>query len=143
MERIRKSLGSFIRVFQMMRNRSEEAGLKTLSMDPQYLMLSVLQERSLPMTELSHRLQRSKPNMTALVAGLIRAGLARRLPDKKDRRVIRIEISEKGMKVMEERRRIAKEAIRQNLADLSESDLDGLCESLENVNRIIAKLNRD
>ncbi len=44
---------------------------------------------------------------------------------------------------MEKRREAAKAAIRANLSKLGEKDLDGLCESLERVNMIIAKLGSD
>ncbi len=143
LERITASLGSFFRVMRVMKGRSEASGIRPLPMDPQYLIIGLLRDRPRTMSELSGTLRRSKPNMTALVDRLISDGLVRRSPDKSDRRVVRIAITQKGRRIMEGRRRIAKEAIRNNLSPLRDDELDELCTSLENVNRIIAKLNSD
>ncbi|NYZ74191.1 MarR family transcriptional regulator [Candidatus Micrarchaeota archaeon] len=142
-ERIAKNVWSFMRAVHIMKSRSEEAGMKPLPMDPQYMMLGLLRQGAIPMSELGRYMGRSKPNMTAIVDGLIDKELARRLHDKSDRRIVRIEMTEKGRTVMEERRKTARRAIRANLASLSESELEELCDSLESVNRIIAKANRD
>ncbi len=142
-ERIAKNVWSFMRAVHIMKSRSEESGMKPLPMDPQYMLLGLLKQGAMPMTELGRHLGRSKPNMTAIVDGLIDGGLARRLHDKSDRRIVRIEMTEKGKTVMEERKKTARQAIRANLAELSESELEELCDSLEKVNRIIAKANRD
>jgi DNA-binding MarR family transcriptional regulator len=79
--------------------------------------------------------------MTALIGKLIREGLVVRVQEKTDQRIIRVELTEKGRKFIDERKKIAKEAIRANLEPLAEQDLNELCESLEKINRIIAKLN--
>jgi DNA-binding MarR family transcriptional regulator len=142
-ERVARSMGSFIRVFQIMRNRSESAGIRPPPLDPQYVMLHMLREGALPMSELSRKLGCSKPNVTALAGRLIDEGFARRHRDKKDRRVTRIEITENGRAIMEGRRKAARAAIRANLSKLSGKELDELCVSLEMVNRIIAKLGSD
>jgi DNA-binding MarR family transcriptional regulator len=142
-ERIARSMGSFIRVFQIMRNRSESAGIRPPPLDPRYVLLHLLSGGALPMSELSRRLGCSKPNVTALAGRLIGEGLAVRRQDKKDRRITRIEITARGRKVMEGRRKAARAAIRANLSPLSDRELDGLCESLEKVNRTIAKLGSD
>ena len=139
-ERISRSMGSFIRVFQIMRNRSESSGIRPPPLDPQYVVLAILRDGPLPMSELSGRLGCSKPNVTALAGRLIDEGFARRRQDKMDRRVTRIEITGKGRMIMEERGKAARAAIRANLSKLGEKDLDQLCESLERVNMIIAKL---
>ncbi|MDD5172449.1 MAG: MarR family transcriptional regulator [Candidatus ainarchaeum sp.] len=142
-ERIAKNVWLFMRAIHIMKSRSEESGMKPLPMDAQYMILGLLKQGAMPMSELGRHMGRSKPSMTAIVDDLIGEGLARRLPDKDDRRIIRIEMTEKGKKIMEERRKIARQAIRANLAQLSESELEELCVSLENVNRIISKANRD
>jgi DNA-binding MarR family transcriptional regulator len=142
-ERIARSMGSFIRVFQIMRNRSESAGIRPPPLDPQYVLLHVLSAGALPMSELSRKLGCSKPNVTALAGRLIEEGLVNRQHDKSDKRIIRLGITEKGKAVMEERRKAARAAIRANLSELSEKELDELCESLERVNMIIAKLGSD
>ncbi|MCI0503721.1 MarR family transcriptional regulator [Candidatus Micrarchaeota archaeon] len=142
-ERIAKNLGSFIRIFQIMRNRSETAGLRPPPLDPQYVMLAFLNDGPLPMSELSRKLGCSKPNITALADRLIDEGLARRQHDRADRRIIRMEITGSGRAVIEGRKKAARTAIRANLSGLDRDELDTLCESLERINRIIAKLDSD
>jgi DNA-binding MarR family transcriptional regulator len=142
-ERISQNVGRFMRVFHIMRNRSETAGLKPPPLDPQYMVLALLKEGALPMSGLSRKLECSKPNVTALADRLIDEGLVSRQHDRADKRIIRLGITEKGKTVMEERKKAARAAIRANLSPLSEKDLDDLCESLERVNRIIAKLGSD
>ena len=141
LDRITCNMGSFIRVFYILKNKSESAGMKPPALDAQYWILGFLRNGPLNMSELSHRLQRSKPNMTALIGKLIREGLVDRVQEKTDQRIIRVELTEKGRKFIDERKKIAKEAIRANLEPLAEQDLNELCESLEKINRIIAKLN--
>lgn len=142
-EKVYRNLGRFMRVFHIMRNRSESAGIKPPPLDPQYLVLAFLNEGPHPMSDLSRRLGCSKPNITALTGRLIKDGLARKWRDKKDGRVMQIGITKKGKAVIMERRKAARAAIRANLSNLSDADLDSLCGSLEKANNIIAKLGSD
>lgn len=141
--RIADSLVSLVRIFHIMRDYGERSGLKMLPLDPQYAALGLLNKEDLTMSELGRRLERSKPNMTAIINGMIKGGAVRRLPDKKDRRVVRISVTRKGVRLLEERKRAVRGSIAMNLSRLSDLDLETLCDSLENINSIAAKLERD
>ena len=64
------------------------------------------------------------PTMSRIVAGLKRSGLARIQPDGKDARRIRISVTEKGARVLQQARRRRIRALAQILEDLSAADLD-------------------
>ena len=62
-----------------------------------YHILKVLNKHGeLPMSEIGRRIYISKSNMTSLIDKLVTDGLAERLPDKNDRRIINIAPTNKG-----------------------------------------------
>ena len=66
-----------------------------------YHILKVLKKRGeLPMSEIGRLVYISKSNMTSLIDKLVENGLAERLPDKNDRRVINIALTDKGKEIM-------------------------------------------
>jgi DNA-binding MarR family transcriptional regulator len=137
-ERISKSLVGLIRIYYIMRNRSGK-GAKSPPFDPQYYILGFLMKDGLPISEIGRRLQRSKPNMTALINRLIKEGKVRKSQDARDKRISRITITNKGREAMERRTKEVMGCIKQNLAPLERKDLERLCESLETVNEIARK----
>jgi MarR family 2-MHQ and catechol resistance regulon transcriptional repressor len=138
--RIADSLVSLIRIFHVMRDYGEKSGLKMLPLDPQFAALGLLSKEDLTMSELGRRLERSGPNMTAIVSGMIKGGAVRRLPDRKDRRIVRISLTRKGVRLLEEKKRAVRGRIAMNLSRLSDADLETLCESLEKINSITSKI---
>jgi DNA-binding MarR family transcriptional regulator len=106
-----------------------------------YRVLGVLLRHGpLPISEVGKRLYISKPYMTRLVDDLIGEDLVERLPDVSDRRVIRIRITEKGQRRIEEIGAVFQDDIEGLLSDLSDDDVRVLDESLKNVNRVLGKL---
>ena len=139
-EKIAEDMVALIRIFHIMKNRAGGAGVKPPPMEPQYWILGFLVKEDLPISEIGRRLQRSKPNMTALVDKLMVEGKVKRLADKEDRRIVRISVTEKGKRFLEDRKRDVKESIKQNLSRLDDKELETLCDSLGKVNRIITKI---
>jgi len=140
-EKIADSLVLLIRIFRIMKSYGE--GVKPAPFDPIYGTLSRVFNEDLTMSELGLALQRSRPNMTAIVGRLIGEGMAKRLPDKTDRRIIRIGITPRGKRFVEKRRMAVKESIKENLARLDDQELDRFCRALEDVNKIADKISRD
>jgi len=108
----------------------------------QYRTLGILLREGtpLPMSELGKRMYISKPYMTILVDQLIRDGHARRIPDPADRRVINIAITPAGIRNLKQGAAIYKETIMNTLTSLSRKDLEDLCQSLEKIRTIIARI---
>jgi len=143
-ERIAENLFSLVQIFHIMRDRNIAArGMKPAPMEPGYPALCFLMREDLSISELGRRLQRSKPNMTSIIHRMERDGKVRRIASASDRRVSMIRITGKGIKSIENRKRIVKEYIKRNLSRLDKKELDVFCRSLENVNAIAEKLSRD
>jgi DNA-binding MarR family transcriptional regulator len=107
-------------------------------------VLGILKKRGeLPMSEIGRRVHVSKSNMTSLIDKLVEEGLVERLPDKMDRRVINIAITDKGKGLLWNWRKYSNNEIRKNLSDLSDEDLEKFYESVENIKDILNKIGND
>ena len=108
----------------------------------QYRILGVLMKEGTPlsMSELGKRQYISKPYMTILVDQLIQDGYVQRIPDTGDRRVINIAITAEGKRHLKQAASRYKETIKNMLAELDHQDLEDLCQSLEKLRNIIAKI---
>ncbi|MGA2121117.1 MAG: MarR family transcriptional regulator [Methanoregula sp.] len=108
----------------------------------QYRTLGILMREGtpLPMSELGKRLYISKPYMTMLVNQLIQDGLAQRIPDTHDRRVINITITPEGSRHLKKSASLYKENIKNILSGLDRQDLEDLCQSLEKLRSIISRI---
>jgi DNA-binding MarR family transcriptional regulator len=106
-----------------------------------YAVLGIMMHSGvLPMSELGRRLGISKPHMTSLIDVMVNEGLVKRQPDKKDRRIINIIITKKGCAFLHNSRKMLKENLKKNLSSLSSSDCELLANSLENIRKILLKL---
>lgn len=109
-----------------------------------YHILKVLKKRGeLPMSEIGRMVYISKSNMTSLIDNLVENGLAERLPDKNDRRVINITLTKKGNELLMEWRKHSNNEIKMNLASLSEEDLEKFSDSVKNIKEILNKIGKD
>jgi DNA-binding MarR family transcriptional regulator len=115
---------------------------KTGMQTAQYRTLGALMRGGTPlsMSELGKRLYISKPYMTILVDQLIQDGHVQRLPDTTDRRVINIAITVEGKKHLKQAASRYKETVKNMLSELDSQDLEDLCQSLEKLRSIIAKI---
>ena len=68
----------------------------------QFHTISILRKGPLPMKELACRMMISKQQLTPLVSKLIDAGLVKRKTDENDRRVVLIEVTERGVQLHDE-----------------------------------------
>ena len=100
----------------------------------------VMHSGNLQTSEIGRRLGISSPNMTPLIDRLIEKGYAERLSDSKDRRVIKIGISEKGRRFVAGRRRLARNEIKRNLSTLSLEEVVVLSTAIETFKQVIARV---
>jgi len=106
-----------------------------------YHVLKILDIRGdLPMSEIGRKVHISKSNMTSLIDKLVENELAERLPDKNDRRVINISITDKGKDILKDWRMYSTKEIKKNLSVLSDEDLETFYQSVENIKDILLKL---
>lgn len=106
-----------------------------------YQILGILEHyNNMPISHLGKRLFVSKPNMTSHIDKLVRDGMVERVPDERDRRIIRVRITEKGVRFIKESRESINKIIKYNLSPLDESELDELNSCLRKIREFMHKL---
>lgn len=109
-----------------------------------YHVLGVLKKYGdLPMSEIGRLVHISKSNMTSLIDKLVEDGLVERLPDKNDRRVINISLTDKGKDHLSNWRKYSNDEIKNKLSVLTDEDKEKLYESIENIQEILHKIKTD
>ncbi len=146
-ERLNKMVDELYLFFPLFRKKlfKHKKRLKQNSMPHSYYhILKVIKKcGELPMSEIGRMVYISKSNMTSLIDKLVENGLAERLPDKNDRRVINIALTEKGNELLGEWRKHSNNEIKMNLATLSDDDLEELYDSFKKIKIILGKIGED
>ncbi|WP_346878290.1 MULTISPECIES: MarR family transcriptional regulator [unclassified Clostridium] len=83
----------------------------------------------------------SKPNMTPIIDKLLECGYVNRYEDPKDRRVIRIEITEKANEVFKIKKDLMKSFLKEKLSVLPDEDLISLNGAISEFKRVMSKIN--
>jgi len=107
----------------------------------QYQVLGVLM-KSGPhsMSEIGRMLYISKPYMTVLIDSLMEKGWIERGNDPDDRRVVIITITSGGKKHLRRASEVYKTDVKTMLAGLGSEDIEQLCTSLEQLQKVLGKL---
>jgi DNA-binding MarR family transcriptional regulator len=88
--------------------------------------------------QLAQAEQVSAPTMTRLIVGLERDGLVRREDDPNDGRVVWLEATAKGTRILHEGRRRRVEALAADLATLEPAERDTLAQAADIIERVLA-----
>ena len=92
-----------------------------------YHILRILERNGpLPVSAVGKQLLIAKQNMTTLVDKLMKEDLVERRLDAKDRRVINIFITEKGIKFLKESMLGLKKIVSRNLSEFDDEDIESL-----------------
>ncbi|MFG2470651.1 MarR family winged helix-turn-helix transcriptional regulator [Streptomyces canus] len=121
------------RVHRIQKRQLHERGLGVTPAQSRLLRTLAHWETPPRMADLAERLEVVPRAVTALVDGLEASGKVRRVPDPANRRVIRIELTDDGVKVLQElhaARRAAAEEILAPLTDQQRRALGGLLDTL-------------
>ncbi len=111
--------------------------------DPsRFVLHTVLAHGPVRMSEICRHTEISKPYMTAIMNKLIEEGLAERVSDPDDRRVVNIKITEAGKKELKDFSKRIREAVIKNLSSLGQEDISALHESVMKIRNITSKLNQ-
>jgi len=92
------------------------------------------------MSHLGKILYQSKPYMSNLVNSLIQDEMVARIPDQKDRRVINICITNKGIGFLEGKKLEAINDMKRLMEDLPTQDIKELCETSQKYYHLLTKL---
>ncbi|EJP6471982.1 MarR family transcriptional regulator [Clostridium sporogenes] len=83
----------------------------------------------------------SKPNMTPIIDKLISENMVTRYTDSKDRRIIRVELTEKGTDFIKDQERLVKDLLTEKISNLPGDDLKYLSDHIVHLKDIILKIN--
>ncbi|MEG1142736.1 MAG: MarR family transcriptional regulator [Clostridia bacterium] len=109
-----------------------------------FQIMVVLKEQGiLPISDIAKKLIISTPNMTKLLNKLIDEEFVERIPDKKDRRIINIDLTEKGHKYLNHKFKHVQSSLKERLSTLSDNQLDKLGLSLENLKEILMEISSE
>lgn len=93
-----------------------------------------------PISVIAEQLNISRSHMTAQIDRLVKEDLVERIPDKNDRRMTRIILTQGGHKLREKSREVFEENWNYKLSSLSPEDVKKLYNSIETIKYILSKL---
>ena len=95
------------------------------------------------MSELADALQLTAGAVTSASDKLIERGYVERLRDEKDRRVVYLEITDKGRETMAELRKRGRQTMKTVFAHLTEEELQQFIDTFEKASHIITTIGED
>ena len=104
------------------------------------LLFHLSMKKSTSVSRAAKCLDISKPNMTPIIDKLISEGLVHRYTDPEDRRKLKIELTDKAYKFLEEKKIEMKSSLSAKIASLEEDDLIKLDYYITEMNKIILKI---
>jgi DNA-binding MarR family transcriptional regulator len=112
------------------------------SMPPSHVrvIFYLLEFNSSPISQIAENLKISKPNMTPIIDNLINYGLVNRFTDPNDRRILRVELTDKALKILHNLRDSIRDSFAEKISPLSDDEIVMLDESIENLVFLLKKL---
>lgn len=107
-----------------------------------HVMGALVHHGKLTMTGIGNHLSVPKPQVTTLIDRLVAEELVERLNDNKDRRIIYIQLTQKGKDRFQEIKDLMSESMKAALADLDEEVLNKLMQSSTAVCEALIDLNQ-
>jgi DNA-binding MarR family transcriptional regulator len=131
-------------IFRLIRRKLVMTTLDDIDVDIKLLHLEIMkvlkEEGTLHPAKIGERLVVAKAQMTHLIDKLVELGFVKREMDATDRRTINITLTDKGSRVLEEQDNLVINAVRDNMAALTEAELEALSSSLRSLRDILFKL---
>ncbi len=107
------------------------------------IMIVLNEDGMMPISEVGKKLFISTPNMTKLLNKLIDEEIIERIPDKNDRRIINIDLTDKGRSYLDEQFKNIQNSLKERLSTLSDDRIDQLYISLENLKDILNEISSE
>ena len=108
-----------------------------------YAMLSLPQEGSLTMNELSERMELSCSTMTRIVDPLVNKMFVQRKSDYEDRRIVRISLTEQGQKLRLSMEKELQDFFKHVLGEVQDDELQIIVRSIEKISLAFSKACKD
>ena len=107
---------------------------------PQMAILALLKDGgSCKMSDIAKLLHVTTSASTGIVDRMVRVGLLKRLPDKKDRRIIKIEMTQKGTKLIDDIHKNRQKMIMDLFSRLTSAERDRYLKTVKKLYRIMAE----
>ena len=121
----------------------EKRCLSDFSIPPSHarVIFYLLDSNSSPISQIADYLGISKSNMTPIIDNLINYGLVNRYPDSNDRRILRVELTDKAHKLLDSFRVAICNSFVEKISPLSDDEIVLLNDSISNLVTILKKLN--
>lgn len=100
----------------------------------------LLEFNSSPISQIAENLKISKPNMTPIIDNLITHGLVNRFTDPNGRRILRVELTDKALKIIDALRISIRDSFAEKISPLSDDEIVMLNESIKNLLFLLNKL---
>lgn len=100
----------------------------------------LLEFNSSPISQIAENLKISKPNMTPIIDNLINYGLVNRYTDPNDRRILRVELTDKALKISDAFRIAIRDSFAKKISPLSDDEIVMLNQSIGNLVFLLNKL---
>ena len=120
----------------------EENCLSDFSIPPSHarVIFYLVDSNSSPISQIADNLGISKSNMTPIIDNLINYGLVNRYPDSNDRRILRVELTDKACKLLDSFRIAICNSFVEKISPLSDDEVVMLDDSISNLITILKKL---
>lgn len=105
-----------------------------------FVMGSLKRHGILSMSDIGKCLSMPKPHITVIVDKLIEEGYVERQSDPKDRRLVNILLTEKGLKDFEDIKKSISENLKVKLSTLSDEELETLATASQQVKEILISI---
>lgn len=127
--------------FQPSLNKHKKC-LSDFSIPPSHarVIFYLLESNSSPISQIADNLGISKPNMTPIIDNLINYGLVNRYNDPNDRRILRVELTDKALELIDIFRIGIRNSFAERISPLSDDEIITLDNSIANLITILRKL---
>lgn len=105
-----------------------------------FILLALMGNDTLNMTQLSSYIASSKEQATRAVAPLVEAGYVHRFHDETNRKLVLIQLTPAGKTFLRQTKQQLQEALEKKFEGLTEEDRQELVQSLHNILRILKKI---
>lgn len=103
-----------------------KSGIEDLAPSHGNILVHLYRNDDLCMKDLAERINKDKSTITALVNKLVKLGYIRKVKDKEDNRITRIQLTEKSLEVQDIFFKISEDLMKKIYQGFSESDKDSL-----------------
>lgn len=130
----------FVRIFNRMMRGNKKFSDIPFSLSQMKALSAFHEDRQYTMSELSKNALVKMPSMTEMVDRLEAEGILKRVRDTKDRRVVKVSLTERGKKIHAKMIGRRREEMSNLFGQLSSRDLNDLVAALRQVSSILKKI---